>query len=675
MKALQFPLVRITLFFVCGITAADCFKPTLQTSLCIALLVFTLCLTTLVYSRKQLIQKMPFGIMLYCFSFISGLFIYTLHNTYIPKNHYTQRLSYDTNNHVVKLLIKEKLKSNAYNDRYTAKVSSLDKRPSCGLILLNIKKKKSDKNNIPVGSEILTQGQIIKHKVPQNPDQFDYGKYLSNKSVAAQIYIKTYSVKIVDTVKSPTYYAAALRDRIVGNLKKSHFGKEELAVVTALILGQQQDISEETIREYQYAGAIHMLSVSGLHVGYIMLFINFLLLRLPKNRKGNSIRVIVVLSALWSFSLIAGLSPSIVRSATMFSLVAVGMYFKRETYIFNTLLVSLLLILMVSPSFLFDIGFQLSYVSLFFILWLQPYFSGLWKPKSKFIKYFWDIITVSMAAQIGALPLSIYYFHQFPGLFFVTNIIILPALGIIMAFGVLVMIVAFFGIVPSYLTKSLEFLIWILNQTIGKIASLEQFIIKEIPLSLIMMLSLYLTILGLFIWLMKKTYRNFIYAVLALLIFQIIQINNYRKNNTAEEMIFFKSKNTSLITERHGKDITVFRNDKKTAQNQTLTAYRVANFSTIRKITGIQNLMFFKGRKIYVLDSTGTYPESIRPDVLLVTHSPKINFERMLKQLQPIIVIADASNFKTYTQLWKSTCLKQKIPFHAIAEKGFYKLE
>jgi competence protein ComEC len=677
MKVLQFPLARITVFFICGIIAGNCFKPTFHTVLWIALLSFVICVITLVYSRQQLFQKMPFGIMLYCFSFIAGMFIYTMHNGYIQPNHYTRQLSHQEGRHVLKLVIKEKLKSNAYNDRYIAEVNSLDRKPSCGLILLNVGKHESE-NTIATGSEILTQGEIIKHKAPQNPNQFDYGKYLSNKSIAAQTYIKPDDVQVIDTLKSLTYYAAGFRDRIVGNLGKSHFGKEELAVVTALILGQQQDISRETIQDYQYAGAIHILSVSGLHVGYIMLFLNFLLLRLPKNKKGNTIRVIVVLSALWAFSLIAGLSPSIVRSATMFSFVAIGMYLKRETFIFHTLLASLLLILMVSPSFLFDIGFQLSYVSLFFILWLQPYFSGLWKPKPRIVKYFWDIVTVSMAAQIGAFPLSIYYFHQFPGLFFITNIIILPALGIIMAFGVLVMIVAFFGIVPVYLAKSLEFLIWLLNQTISKIASFEQFIIKDIPLNLLMMFSLYLFIIALFVWMMKPTYRSLICTISFLLLLQITLIDSRWKTDITKEMIVFRSKNTSLITERQGENIAVYCDGslrKNLLNNQALTSYRVANFSNIKKTAPLPNLLFFNGKNIYVLDSTGIYPDNLRADVLLITHSPKINFERLLAHLKPALIIADASNFKTYMQLWKATCRKQKIPFHAIAEKGYYKFE
>jgi competence protein ComEC len=192
-------------------------------------------------------------------------------------------------------------------------------------------------------------------------------------------------------------------------------------VVSALILGQQQDISKEILKDYQYAGAIHILSVSGLHVGFILLFITFLLKPLRKDKLGNTIRLLTIIISLWGFAILAGLSPSVVRSVTMFSFVAVGMYLKRSTNIFHTLLVSMFLILFFQPSFLFDVGFQLSYLSLFFILWLQPVISNLWEPKNKIVSYFWDILTVSFAAQIGAFPLSIFYFHQFPGLFFINK--------------------------------------------------------------------------------------------------------------------------------------------------------------------------------------------------------------------------------------------------------------
>ena len=173
------------------------------------------------------------------------------------------------------------------------------------------------------------------------------------------------------------------------------------------------------------------------------------------------------------FGILAGLAPSVLRSVTMFSFVAIGLFLRRSVNIYHTLLVSILLILLFQPSFLFDVGFQLSYIALFFIVWLQPLLANLWTPKNKIKNYIWDILTVSFAAQIGTLPLSIYYFHQFPGLFFVTNLIVIPLLGFIMSLGVLVMVFAAFNWVPFYPAKALEISIYYLDKIINTIASFE----------------------------------------------------------------------------------------------------------------------------------------------------------------------------------------------------------
>ena len=151
----------------------------------------------------------------------------------------------------------------------------------------------------------------------------------------------------------------------------------------ALLLGQQQEISSEIIQDYQLSGAVHILSVSGLHVGLLMLFINFLLKPLRKNRFNSYLKLAIIITILWFFAFIAGLSPSVVRSVTMFTFVAIGMHLNRKTNIFHTLLVSILLILLFQPAFIVDVGFQLSYLALFFILWLQPLLASLWKPKRK----------------------------------------------------------------------------------------------------------------------------------------------------------------------------------------------------------------------------------------------------------------------------------------------------
>jgi competence protein ComEC len=534
-------------------------------------------------------------------------------------------------------------------------------------------------SRIHIGSIIQIKGKVISNKKSLNPNQFDYSNYLTNKSIFAQIYAKTNSIKISDKMdKNIWYYSDHLRNKIINNLEKNNFSKNELHVVSALILGQQQNISKEILEDYQYAGAIHILSVSGLHVGFILLFITFLLKPLRKDKLGNTIRLLTIIISLWGFAILAGLSPSVVRSVTMFSFVAVGMYLKRSTNIFHTLLVSMFLILFFQPSFLFDVGFQLSYLSLFFILWLQPLISNLWDPKNKIVSYFWDILTVSFAAQIGAFPLSIFYFHQFPGLFFVTNLIIIPFLILIMGLGVLVMVLAAFDFVPRITMQSLEFCLYFLNKIINWVASFEQFIIKDIPINWQTLFCLYLLIITVVVSFKKPSYPKIIVALFSLLLFQLTLLVTRWEIQSQHEWIVFNSWKNTLITERNGDKVTVYGNNSltdKIASNATLKSYLIANNSKVTEINKIQNLYYFKNKKIMVIDSFGIYSKEIKPDIIILRQSPKINLERLIEINRPKLIVADASNYKTTILLWKSICIKKKIPFHATAEKGFYSVD
>lgn len=678
MKVLQFPLARITIYFVLGILFATYANITPRTTFFLLAIVAVLFLIFYFFSNKNFIQKIYFGVFTFLLSFIIGITTQVVHNDYFQKDNYIHLCKTENKNHILEVTLREKLKSSKFNHRYIVVVNRFDNKKSVGKLLLNIEKE-GLKTNFQIGNNLLVEGEIYQHKKPNNPNQFDYGNYLKTKSILAQMYVGGADIKISTIIdKSIWYYSAKLRDRIVENLRKSNFNSQELNVVVALILGQQQDISPEILHDYQFAGAVHILSVSGLHVGYLLLFINFLLLPFPKSKIGNLARFFIIFCSLWGFAIIAGLSPSVVRSVTMFSFVAGGMCLKRETNIFHTLLFSLLLILVVSPSFLFDVGFQLSYVSLFFIVWLQPLFKQIWRPNNKIKNYFWDILTVSFAAQIGAFPLSIYYFHQFPGLFFLTNLVILPGVGLIMGLGVFVMIVAVFSPVWIVLSKTLEYLVFAMNWTIGKIAALEQFIIQDIPLNIWMLATLYLMIIAIVIWFKKPNFTKLVFALVAIFLFQISYFTTHYVNQNQKEWIVFHSKKNTIITKRIGKEVTLFANDsllKVGDKNSTLKSYLIANFSTIAKKEKLGNLAFFNNNTILIIDSLGIFPKRINPKIVVITQSPKINLDRLLFLYHPKMIVADGSNFKSYVKRWKTSCAKMKIPFQATAEMGFYKIE
>jgi competence protein ComEC len=676
MKILEFPLSRITFSFVFGVLFSQFveIKPILSWLLLTAS--FLVFLTVYFLSNKDKIPKNYFGIAVFILSFFIGISTVSIHNQkFNPANYNNQITDFDQK-HIIEIVLRERLKSSAYSERFIALVKQVDTKESSGKILVNLYKD-SLNHEYGIGQQLQFSTKVISHKKPNNPNQFDYGKYLTSKSILAQVYVAPNELKIGTIVqKDIWYYSDLLRNKIKNRLEKNHFGKEELAVAMALLLGQQQEISSEIIQDYQLSGAVHILSVSGLHVGLLMLFINFLLKPLRKNRFNSYLKLAVIISTLWFFAFIAGLSPSVVRSVTMFTFVAIGMHLNRKTNIFHTLLVSIFLILLFQPAFIVDIGFQLSYLALFFILWLQPLLASLWKPKTKVGNYVWEILTVSFAAQIGAFPLSIYYFHQFPGLFFVTNLAVLPLVSIIMYWGIFVLIIASFTDIPQFFTKALEYLIYFMNQIIKWVASVEQFIIQDISFNSYMLFSSFVLIFGVIIWFKKPTFSKLTIVLIGILCFQLSYFLSFWKHQKTNELLVFNNKRSTLISEKKNSQLTIYSDIstlKDLKNNKTIKPYLVANFSEIKNSNKLPNVLYFENKKILIVDSLGIIPDC-NADILVLTHSPKINLERVFKTWKPKEVVVDASNYKTYSVAWKATCEKEKIPFHNTVEKGFYRV-
>lgn len=677
MKVLQFPLTRITIAFILGILLCYFIKPSLSIVFAFAGVTTLFFIVLYYYTKTNVKYNFLFGISTLILSFSIGITTQILHNETLQKNNYINYKNIFNEDHVFVLTLREKLKNTTFNERYIAQVNFIDQEKATGKIILNIRKDSSSHSFI-IGNQLKTTALLNKNTVQKNPNQFDYSKYLENKQIYAQLYANRNQVLVSSQIsKDLWYYSAKLRTRIIQNLQKSDFNSNDLNVAIALIMGQQQEIDPKIKQEYQYAGAVHILAVSGLHIGFILLFLNFILKPIPNTKRGSLIKLALTIITLSLFGILAGLSASVVRSVTMFCFVAIGQYLRRSTNIYHTLLVSILLILLCKPSFLLDVGFQLSYLALFFIIWLQPELSKLWEPKYKIQKYFWDILTVSFAAQIGTLPLSIYYFHQFPGLFFITNIIVIPFLGFIMCLGTLVMGLAAFNLVLYLPTKLLEFSIHYLNQIISYIASFEQFVIKNIPLNTLLLISSYLTLIALIVFIQNRNKKSVFALLSSVVLLQVAVIKTkLDAANQNEFLVLNSSKNTQLI-ERKGTAISLYSNQdilKDIKSNTLVTTYLTANFSTLKKQSKLENLYYFNGNKILLIDSTMVYPTNIQPDVVILTQSPKINLDRLLVTLKPKILVVDASNYKTFQKKWQETCVQKNIPFHSTNEKGYFKI-
>ena len=672
MKVLDFPLTKITIWFLFGILFCYYCKPSLDIAISVftvAIIVFTI-LYFLIKRNKRFTTF--FGINTYFISFVIGILTLLLHTNSLQKSNYIHCKKAFENPQIITFTLRKKLKSNAYNDRFIAIINNIDGGNYSGKIIVNIQK--DSLKNLIIGNVIKVKTVLQQNSSNKNPNQFDYGKYLADKQIYAQIYTNKTEIVINKNLKKDIwYYSGRLHSRIVRNLEKANFNNEEMNVALALILGQQQDISSDIIQDYQYSGATHILSVSGLHVGFIMLFINFILKPIPNTRKGSLIKLISILLSLGAFAIISGLSPSVLRSVVMFSFLAIGNHLRRSGSIYHTLLVSMLLILLCEPYFLFDVGFQLSYLALFFIVWLQPLLKQIWTPKHKIQTTIWNALTVSFAAQIGTLPLCLYYFHQFPGLFFVTNIIIIPILSFIMIAGIIVMILAIFMSPPAIIIEIFEKSIYLLNKTIHIVASFEWFVIRDISFNFYYLLTFYIFIISAIVWSKKPNYNQFVFLLITIVLLQLSFIYTKKEIENTNELIVYNTKKNTLLSERTGKKITLFTNDTL-SKNSILNAYLVGNFGKLSSTNKIKNVLYFNGKKISIIDSSGIYETRIQPDILILTQSPKINLDRILENLHPKIIIADASNSYSIQKTWKYTCLKKNIPFHATSEKGYYKL-
>jgi competence protein ComEC len=679
MNVLKFPLPRVLILFVLGILFAYYLQPNVILSVCFLGVSFILFFKSfLKHKRGEANQNQNFGIILYILFFSIGIITTIIHDDRHNKNHFLHNNNHFFGTQNIEVCITDKLKNSKNYNRYIANITKINDQNYIGKIIVNIEKDVKPIEFI-TGTRLKINDHLLRNFKTNNPNQFDYGKHLEQKGIYGQVFTELSQIKKSDkTYKSLGYYTSFFRNKIVENLKKDNFKKEELAVVMALILGQQQEISSEIIQDYQYAGAVHILSVSGLHIGFIMLFITFLLKPLPQTKRFDAIRLTIILLSLWLFAVVAGLAPSVVRSTTMFSFIAVGMFLNREVNSYHTLLLSAFVILFFEPLFLFDIGFQLSYIAVFFILYLEPILRKIWTPKSKVIAYLWGIITVSFAAQIGTLPISLYYFHQFPGLFFVTNLVLIPSLTIIMFLGVLLVLLAFFNIVPSFLLQMVEKSITLMNLFIHRIATVESFIIDQISMSFLLQLALYFSIFAWISWIKKPNYKRIMISLCSILLMQTIYLlTSWYYQNKNEFIVFNLSKN-NMIVERNGKNMIAYFNDDNSKSSiiyKTMQSYATGTFCKNIKVEKLTNTKTFNNKKILVIDAAGIYKTSITPDILILINSPKINLERVIARMQPKQIVADGSNYKTAVEQWEQTCIKTKIPFHSTYEKGFYSLK
>ncbi|MFP5437215.1 MAG: ComEC/Rec2 family competence protein [Bacteroidia bacterium] len=674
MKVLKYPVIPFTLFTAAGIyTGFSCLLPL---SFLLIFVALTLGFTILAYLKttKDLIPKPYFEISLMACAFSIGLLAQWM--SYAPNQelHYTHNLN-PIETPVFYGTVTERLKPNTFNKKYLFEISSVDKKPTSGTVLVTLPKD-STNTKLHIGDVLFIHSDVQEVAPPASPYQFDYRQYMARQNVFHKIKLKDNYFK-AGTETDFNTNIQKLRDKLIGSFTIHHYPAEVQHLINALMFGQRQDMEQEITNDYTNAGVVHILAISGLHFTLLFLMLNWLLAPLKRIKySGTILHLVAILGFMWLFAFITGLSASVVRSVVMFSFLMIGEALNRRVSIYNSLAVSALLLLLVKPAFLFDAGFQLSYMAVLGIVWLQPLYKNKLKSKYRLVNMGRDLVMVSLTAQIAVLPLSLYYFNQFPLLFLLANIAVIPLSNVVLILGIITLILNFsLPSVAIYVGKLLEWLITGMNGYTKWIASFESLILKNIPFTLLLNVTLYTALVLGVLYLNHKTFKRAAVALIAIFTFQCAYIYSSSDARNKEDFVVFHNFNHTIIAKKQQDMLTVESNDSTALENLSVLALKKGSFNPKTSLYPLKNFTYYKGKKIFIIDSTGVYDSLLKPDVLIVTQSPRVNFDRVLQQLHPKQVIADATNYKTYVARWNKSCHKQKIPFHTTAEKGSFVLE
>ncbi len=415
-------------------------------------------------------------------------------------------------------------------------------------IMLYLQKSEQAKK-LTYGDRVLVNGSLNPLSPPMNPFEFDYKNYLNLKAIYYQAYADSTNWNRIS--QNHGYLVLKLandfRKKMLAQIDLWELNEDQKAVTKALLLGYRYDIKDELLQAYSSAGAMHVLAVSGLHVGIVYLMAAYLLFFLDKVKYGPMAKTIILVLLLWSYAMITGLSASVVRAATMFTFVAIGTGFKRYTSIYNTILGSAIVLMLFKPTFLFEVGFQLSYAAVFGIVWLQPRFQKLWKPNNWFLRQFWGITTVSIAAQIATFPLGLYYFHQFPTLFLISNWLVIPLVTFLMYIGLIALVISAFGWVPGFLVSMYGWLLWAMNRGVSFIEEQASFLLDQIHITRFELVLLYVFIVLIFNWLFQGRFYRLAAAGVVLIIFGGSQVWEAYHLKTEKQMVVYGVKNHAVL--------------------------------------------------------------------------------------------------------------------------------
>jgi competence protein ComEC len=553
--------------------------------------------------------------------------------------------------------------------------------------ILIVLPKDSLSSQIRYGDYLIVSAKIEKTKPPMNPGEFDYKKYLSYQSVYDQTYLSPDSwVKTGDRGGNPvSRLACNMQTELLNVFKKYVSGKRELAVISALILGDTDGIDSDLMNAYAGTGAIHVLSVSGMHVGLILIALNFLLFFMNKNKLLRILKAIIIICFLIFYAILTGLSPAVMRSAIMLSLIIAGITFNKSHNILNAMAFSAFVLLLYDPFLITNVGFLLSYFAIGGIVVFHKYFYRLFEFNNSIIDKIWSATCAAFAAELGTFPIAILFFHQFPVYFWFSNLFVWLLTPLIMFAGIGLLITTKFTTISFYGGKLVGILVYLLNKSVLVINNLPFSKVKGISITPLESLLLYLSIAFLFYFLLKRRVLNLILGIISLVMVFSIQFYQDFVTMNQRKMVIYDIHNHSGMDLVDGHK-NIFIADKDLISNQSLINFHLSGNRGAMKVNNLvesdnnlfirDNYIQFFNKRILVIKSKKQLEESSpiynSIDYLILEDNADVTMDELQELFGFKLLIIDSSNSNNQSRRWKKECLLADINVYSTIDSGAF---
>lgn len=536
------------------------------------------------------------------------------------------------------------------------------------------------------GDELLVISRFAEFASPRNPATFNYKVWNARRQVYWQGLVKPHHWCILQHHAGSAWWCAIhqIRQYFLKRIESVVPSANERAVATAMLLGYRDFMTAEVMDAYASSGVMHVLSVSGLHVGIVFMTLELFLKKMDRRRKTRILKAGLVISVLLCYACITGLSPSVLRAVSMFSLVIVARAKRAHANTYNVLAASCLALLLYQPNLLYDVGFQLSYLAVAGIFVLHPMLYRMLPIRNKWLDKIWSLTAVALAAQLVTAPLSCYYFHRFPNYFLLSNLLIIPASDVLLMGGMLLFALsAIPGLFYPCGWLFNGFLIW-LNKAVFAIEQLPLAQTSGMVLTVSECALIYASIFLLIGFFKTRNKPWCWWALGCFFIFSSIFFRNRIHQRQKEQLVIFSLPGRTLIALQQGDDAICIADTSWQAlvpkmrtqtwphwwsqgvhhlktpvsSNHTLMMHAMP-FGSV--MIGHHFTIAVANQPLPRWDSVAMAPFQV--DVLVVSHRPKTTLKRWLQIFQPKLVVTDGSNPGWYVQQMMKEAALMRQPF------------